>query len=162
MSDPADVDALRTDQKLSDPSFLQPAFRLKVEKLLVLMKGQGFRPLLWETIRSLERSRMLQARGVSKARGGYSMHCYGVAADIICLDHMWQCRRHHCKFFETLGKNAEDLGLVWGGNWDRDQRAGEEGENDLPHVQLIPLRLQDRIRGMTPAQVAAFVAGYTP
>lgn len=162
MSKPDKTDALRTEQKHSDLMLLKPVFRKKVRGVLDAMRGQGFKPLVWETYRSLERSRMLQARGVSKARGGYSMHCYGIAVDIICMDHMWQCRKHHCKFFETLGKNYEDQGITWGGNWDRDQRAGEDGENDLPHGQLVPAtpKAQDAIRAMTPEELDAFVANY--
>lgn len=151
MTNPASTDALRTDEKQSSITLLHPLFRVKIERVLAAMKGQGYKPVLWETYRTLERSRMLQARGVSKARGGYSMHCYGIAADIICMDHMWKCRKHHCQFFDALGKNYEDQGITWGGNWDRDQRAGEDGENDLPHGQLVPARpaIQDQVRKLS-------------
>lgn len=129
---------------------LVPAFREKLQSTLINLVGQGFSPRVHETYRSLERAKALVAAGRSKARGGMSMHCYGVAADVICGAHQWECRRHFCRFFETLGDCAEDNGLTWGGNWDRDVKPGEKGEDDRPHVQLPPLRLQNLVRA-TPA-----------
>lgn len=136
--------------RLSDTDLLVPAFRERLAGVLKALVGQGFRPVVHETMRSHERALEMVAKGRSKARGGLSMHCYGVAADVICGEHQWQCRKHHCRFFEALRDQAEDMGLTSGGNWDRDERAGEAGENDLPHVQLPPLRLQDKVRACAP------------
>lgn len=148
---------------ISDIDLLVPAFRERLEATLKALRGQGYKPKVHETLRSIERAKALVEQGKSKVRGGLSMHCYGVAADVICLNHGWQCRKHHCRFFETYGACAEDNGLTWGGNWDRDDRAGEDGENDLPHTQAIPAkpsRLQDKIRAMNADHVDAFVRSY--
>ena len=125
---------------------LVPAFREKLQSTLIHLVGQGFSPRVHETLRSRERAQALVLAGKSRARPGLSMHCFGVAADVICRDHQWDCRRHFCRFFQTLGDCAEDNGLTWGGNWDRDRKPGEKGEDDLPHVQLPELRHQDLIR----------------
>jgi hypothetical protein len=147
----------------SNVDLLVPAFREKLAATMKSLVGQGYKPRVHETLRSLERAKMLVATGKSKARGGLSMHCYGVAADVICMDHGWECRKNHCRFFETLGACAEDNGLTWGGNWDRDERAGEDGENDLPHVQAVPAkpsRFQDKIRAMNANHVDTFLRSY--
>lgn len=125
---------------------LVPAFREKLQSTLIALVGQGFSPRVHETLRSRERAAALVLAGKSKARGGLSMHCYGVAADVICGAHQWDCKRHFCRFFETLGDCAEDNGLTWGGNWDRDTKPGEKGEDDRPHVQLPELKHQGAIR----------------
>lgn len=125
-------------RRLSDLGLLVPSFRERVEAVLKAVRGQGYKPLVWETLRSRERAVELVLRGKSKAKGGLSMHCYGVAVDVVCLDHKWDCRRHHCGFFEALGVQAEDLGLTWGGRWPK--------LVDMPHLQVCPLRLQDKIR----------------
>jgi hypothetical protein len=69
------------------------------------------------------------------------MHLYGIAADVTCGDHQWDCRRHQCAFYEALGIQAEDMGLTWGGRWKR---------VDLPHIQCVPVRFQDRVRKCPP------------
>lgn len=143
--------------RVSDIALLVPAFRERLEMALRAQKGQGYAPVLWETRRSRERAAEMVAHGKSKARGGLSMHCYDIAADVICGAHQWSCRKHRCKFFEAWGANAEDAALTWGGNWDRDAMAGEDGENDLPHVQAVPLRFQDRVRAMPAEHLDAFV-----
>lgn len=141
----------------SDIDLLVPAFAERVRAVLLELRGQGFSPVLHETLRSKERAQKLVADGKSKARGGLSMHCYGCACDIICGAHGWKCRKAHCPFFEELGAAYERHGLVWGGNWDRDDRAGEDGENDLPHGQAIPLRLQNAVRNMDEADIPTFI-----
>ena len=116
---------------------LVPAFREKLQSTLIHLVGQGFSPRVHETLRSRERAQALVLAGKSRARGGLSMHCFGVAADVICRDHQWDCRRHFCRFFQTLGDCAEDNGLTWGGRWTF---------LDLPHVQLPALKDQALIR----------------
>lgn len=130
---------------VSDVARLVPAFRTRLQSALQALHGQGYRPVVHETWRSPERARALVASGKSSARGGLSMHCYGVAADVICGDHQWDCARHHCRFFETLGACAEDAGLTWGGRWTL--------LHDLPHVQGVPLSRQDAVRAAPDAGV---------
>jgi peptidoglycan L-alanyl-D-glutamate endopeptidase CwlK len=140
-----------SEPRLSDPGLLVPAFRERVEATIKALRGQGYSVILFETLRSKLRAQQLVAAGKSKAKGGLSMHCYGIAADVICGRHQWDCRRHHCRFFEDYGLQAEDMGLIWGGRW--------TSLVDLPHVQAVPLKLQDRVRAMPEGELDAFVRG---
>jgi hypothetical protein len=143
----------------SNVELLVPALRERLGSVLAALTARGFDPLVWETLRSKERALEMVAKGASKARGGLSMHCYGCACDVVCSKHMWSCRKHGCRFFQNLGELAEDAGLCWGGNWDRDDRAGEEGEHDLPHVQAVPAtaKHQNAIRRMKPELIDTYV-----
>jgi hypothetical protein len=129
----------------SDPETLVTAFRQRVEALLERLQALGHAPRLHETFRTPARAAQLVREGKSKSLGGKSMHCYGVAADIICANHRWSCATHGCGFYAALGREARALGLTWGGDWDSDP-ATKNGFNDLPHVQAVPLELQDDIR----------------
>ena len=119
---------------LSDTDLLVPAFAERLSASLRALRGQGYQPVVHETLRSFERAEALAKAG----RGTpLSMHCYGLAADVVCGDHHWDCRRHHWAFFDTMGACAEDVGLTWGGRWRRE---------DLPHIQAVPVRLQESVR----------------
>lgn len=133
----------------SDSALLVPAFWERLKPALVEVKGQGFNPVLHETLRSRERALKLVADGKSKAKGGLSMHCFGVAADVICGDHQWSCKANHCKFFETYGEIIESVGLTWGGRWPT--------MVDLPHCQAIPLNLQALVRTAKPEDINEMV-----
>lgn len=137
---------------------LVPAFRERVAGLVLRLQARGFKARAHETYRSPERARQLVAEGKSKSTGGLSMHCYGLAADIICADHKWACRASGCRFFAALGEEARVLGLVWGGDWDGDGDTKDQTFIDLPHVQAIPIGDQARVRAMPAEQVAAFAA----
>lgn len=62
---------------------------------------------------------------VTNARGGYSQHNWGIAADFFrnVKGHEWET-----PFFEIVGPMAEKLGLGWGGRWTDFQ--------DMPHLYL--------------------------
>lgn len=135
--------------RLSDAGLLVPAFWERLGPVLKSLRGQGYAPVLFETMRSQERALELVAKGRSKARGGLSMHCFGVAADVICGDHRWDCRRHHCAFFDTYGVAVEDAGLCWGGRW--------PSLIDLPHCQAVPVRLQDKVRKCAPEHLDTLI-----
>lgn len=125
-------------QRLNDLGLLLPIVEERARMAIKATRGQGFGLIVWETERSKERAQHLVATGKSKAKGGLSMHCYKCALDVVCETHKWDCRRHHCRFFETWGLNLEDVGMTWGGRW--------KGFPDMPHGQLPPVRLQDKIR----------------
>jgi len=147
---------------VSDVGLLVPAFRDRLRAVLIALRGQGYKPRVFETWRSPERAAALVDKGASKAKGGLSMHCYGCAADVICLDHGWDCHKAKpvCKFFSALCLAAQDEGLTSGANWDGDKLIGERGENDLPHIQGVPATraFQDAVRAAPgPAAVNALV-----
>ena len=62
---------------------------------------------------------------VTNARGGYSQHNWGIAADFFrnVKGHEWET-----PFFEIVGPMAEKLGLGWGGRW--------TDFVDMPHLYL--------------------------
>lgn len=123
-----------TRYRADDIALLLPTFRKLVEELLVLMRTDGFAPVLRDGMRTPAEAKATAARGVGIAD---SMHCYGIAADIICDEHGWDCARQGCHFFTALGEHAQAIGLTWGGSWPR---------KDLPHVQAVPVGLQTRVR----------------
>ncbi len=96
-----------------------------------------------ETIRSFKKQNELYAKGrsmpgaiVTKARGGFSDHHYGVGNDFIFpgadpyLEKLRKSGREGQKQFDTywedLGEIVEENGCVWGGRW--------KGLGDKPHV----------------------------
>lgn len=130
-------------------SLLYP-FRVNVVRVVDDMKALGFDPWVFETWRSGERADWLVAQN-RLASGRNSMHCYGLAADIICRERHWD----NPLFFEALGNVAKDRGLTWGGS--------DFGPNiyDGPHIQAIPVSLQPIVRGCeTERERYMFAAGY--
>ena len=51
-------------------------------------------------------------------------------------------------FWDALGQESKKLGLVWGGYWRM---------RDYPHVQGVPVSVQNRFRAMAPSQRAGYV-----
>jgi hypothetical protein len=141
--------------RVSSPAGLVPAFRAAVTALAERLRAAGYKPRLFETYRSPKRAQELVAAGKSRAKGGLSMHCYGMAADIICSVHLWSCAEHGCGFYEALGAEARKLGMTWGGDWDGDGVTREQREHDLPHVQAVPIDAQAAVRRAKPDELAA-------
>lgn len=131
--------------RADDVGLLLPAFRERVELLLQRMEGLSYHPIPRDTLRTPEQAAKNAAKGTGIKD---SMHCYGVAADIICDDHGWMCESRGCRFFQDLGTQAEALGLTWGGRWPR---------RDMPHVQGVKLADQNALRRLKPEERDAFV-----
>lgn len=146
-------------KRVNDPAELLPAFRDVVEQLLERMRREGYKPVLHETYRTPERSKQLVASGTSRV-AGLSMHCYRIAADVICGVHQWSCEEKGCGYYRRLGIEAARLGLTWGGNWDGDGITREQREHDLPHVQAVPLAVQQRVRRSTLPDLEELVSEY--
>lgn len=127
---------------VSDLDRLDPVFRERVAEILRRMRLDGHDPKVHETYRSPARAAMLAlvGRGTRK-----SMHCYGIAADIISESRKWS---PPAAFWMALGHHAGELGLTWGGTWRK---------RDLPHVQAVPIEDQAYIRTATPRGIAARV-----
>lgn len=140
--------------RISSPVSLVPPFRGAVATLMDRLGAAKFKPRLFETYRSPKRAQELVEAGVSRAKGGLSMHCFGMAADIICADHLWSCEKRACGFYEALGREAKALGMTWGGDWDGDGVTREQREHDLPHVQAVPIAAQAAVRRAKPTELA--------
>lgn len=120
--------------KYKVPTRLLPSVQSKADQLLKVMKKLGYDVTIYQGFRSIEEQNKLYAQGrtkpgaiVTNAKGGESLHNYGVAADIVFVrngrpswaeNHPWA----------TLGKEGEKLGFEWGGRWISFQ--------DRPHFQL--------------------------
>jgi hypothetical protein len=146
--------------RTSSPAGLVPPFREAVATLVQHLKAGGFKPHVHETYRSPKRAKELVDAGRSRARGGLSMHCYGMAADIICADHLWSCEARDCAFYEALGREARALGMTWGGDWDGDGVTREQREHDLPHVQAVPFEAQAAVRRGKPKELTELAERY--
>lgn len=145
---------------VNDLAELSAPFRAAVEQLLEQLRAAGYEPLVFETYRTPERARWLVAQGKSRAKDGQSMHCYRVAADIICAKHYWACEGCGCDYYTQLGIEAAKLGLTWGGDWDGDGVTREQHEHDLPHVQGVPTSAQDAVRHAATLEIDHIVAHY--
>jgi peptidoglycan L-alanyl-D-glutamate endopeptidase CwlK len=130
--------------RADDITKLLPAFQERLQELLDVMVAAGYQPLLFDGFREPAEAAKNAAKGVGTKD---SMHCLGIAADVIDAERGWK----HPEFFERLGKEAERIGLTWGGRWAR---------KDLCHVQAIPVSLQAKARRLKPAQLDDLVRQY--
>lgn len=75
-----------------------------------------------------EQDKLFDAGGVTKARGGYSNHNFGLAFDVTIFDEngpVWESPK-----YRMVGQIGKSLGLSWGGDW--------AGFVDEPHFELRP------------------------
>ena len=144
-----------------DISKLSPPFIYGARWLIHTIETRGLPFKVYETWRSAETQEKYFKRKVTKARAGQSPHNHGLAIDLVLDTDMIAVRRREWKgeMFpdawddETpeavdawcdLGKIAEDLGLVWGGNWIKKSAPQKRKTNgdlvvlgwDLPHIEL--------------------------
>lgn len=125
-----------TKYRTDDIEQLLPTWRAKVRELILRMGELGYVAVLHDGLRTEAEAKANAAKGVGIAD---SVHCYGLAADLICGLHGWQCHKNRCGFFEVLGREGEALGMVWGGRFSR---------VDLPHFQAIPVAWQKQLRAL--------------
>ena len=100
------------------------------------MRGEGYDPTIFETLRTNARQNWLAGFGrrYDDGRGiithavtvWSSWHGFGLAADVISAAHQWDASP---MFWAALGEAAARHGLVWGGSWRM---------KDLPHLQVGP------------------------
>lgn len=122
-----------------------------VAKLAVELKAacalEGVEFIFTQTLRDVEYQNELYAQGrtkpgkiVSNARGGYSMHNFGLAFDVVPVDGskqpVWDAKS---PLWARIGQIGQSLGLEWGGAW--------KSFKDLPHFQYV--------EGLTTAQLRA-------
>ena len=104
-----------------DMSLLHPRFAEKLQELEAQCSVRGLVLGFSTGYRSAAEQDALYAQGrtapgsiVTNARGGYSQHNWGIAADFFqnIVGHAYDEW-----FFDTVGPMAEALGLGWGGRW---------------------------------------------
>lgn len=131
--------------KEDDVNLLLPTFRQRVLALLVRMRVRGFDPIVFDTKRTAAEAAANAAKGTGIVN---SLHITGAAADIISASKGWS----DPAFFKALGEEARKLWLTWGGTFTK---------VDGPHVQAIPVSLENSYRTLTnDAARDAFVSRY--
>jgi peptidoglycan L-alanyl-D-glutamate endopeptidase CwlK len=106
---------------------VHPKLAEKAQRIIDLAKADGIELLVTQGLRTFaEQDALFKKRPkVTNARGGQSMHNYGLAVDFAVMVNgkiSWDE-----KLYKPIGKYADTVGLEWGGNW---------RFRDLPHVQL--------------------------
>jgi peptidoglycan L-alanyl-D-glutamate endopeptidase CwlK len=116
---------------------LKPEVRPLAERLILEAKEQGITIKVISGYRSYVEQDALYAQGrtkpgqkVTKARGGYSWHNFGLAFDVGVFSGDGKKYYGESEAYKTVGKIGESLGLEWGGSW--------ESFVDEPHFQYNP------------------------
>lgn len=143
-------------KRVADPTELLPPVRERVERLMAWLREDGYEPVLHETYRTPQRAAQLAGSGNGTAIPD-SMHCYRIAADIICARHKWGCKNHRCAFFDVLHAKALALGFTR-------VRLTEPKTGrkywDGPHVQAVPVAVQNRVRRAKPEEIEQLAREY--
>jgi hypothetical protein len=118
---------------------LHPVVAERGSQLLQRAAAEGLTLVVTQGIRSFEEQNTLYAKGrtkppigrqyiVTKAKGGYSWHNFGLAFDVVVLDSLgkedWDYRHPGWALAGALGRS---VGLEWGGDWPTFK--------DYPHFQ---------------------------
>lgn len=116
---------MSSEDKLSR---VHPVLAAKVRKLLELAAAEGHQLSIVQGLRTFAEQDALyrQRPRVTKAKGGQSMHNYGLAVDLAFVVNgkvSWDD-----KLYPDIGRWGAAAGLEWGGTW--------RTFKDLPHVQL--------------------------
>jgi LAS superfamily LD-carboxypeptidase LdcB len=112
-------------------SKVHPVLASKVNAIIYeIATKEGFTLRVTQGLRTFEEQNALfnKRPKVTNARGGQSMHNYGLACDFAFLvkgEISWDE-----KLYKNIGRWADQVGLEWGGLW---------RFRDLPHVQLKEL-----------------------
>lgn len=133
-----------------DLSLLNSYVKTLAEKFLEKCKAQGLDVIITQTLRTSLEQDELYAQGrtkpgkiVTNAKGGYSMHNYGLAFDIAIKKNgaiVWDDEALYSK----AGKIGESIGLEWGGSW--------RSFKDYPHFQWTNgLTIKDLLNGKRPS-----------
>ncbi len=115
------------------PKGLEPLVSRKANEVLRAMAIMGMPMRIMEGFRTVERQDALYEQGrtkpgiiVTNARGGESLHNYGVAVDMVFVKEGYNATEAQWK---TYGVVARSQGFEWGGDW--------TGFIDKPHIQLM-------------------------
>ena len=111
-----------TNRNIQRASTLDPHVQNTALCLLIETHYLGISTVITEGYRSFERQDKLYEQGrttpgriVTNARGGGSMHNYGMAFDIAFFHDMNTV--NHIGDWKTVSAIGKKLGLIWGGDW---------------------------------------------
>jgi peptidoglycan L-alanyl-D-glutamate endopeptidase CwlK len=130
-------------RKLED---LNPRTEQKARRFIETCEREGIDVIITSTLRDKESQDALYAQGrtapgpvVTKVKGGFSFHNYGVAFDFVPIvsgKAIW----NDGALWEKCGRIGEECGLEWGGRWTR--------MVDKPHFQdTTGLTIADYLAG---------------
>lgn len=118
---------------ITAPKTVHPIVEKKARLILAEMTQRGYHTTIFQGYRPIEEQNRLYAQGrttpgaiVTNAKGGQSLHNYGVAVDIVFVENgrpSWAA--HHP--WQLLGEIGKSYGFEWGGDWKSFQ--------DRPHFQ---------------------------
>jgi peptidoglycan LD-endopeptidase CwlK len=119
---------------MSNLNLLKPKVKALALELQKKSKAIGIDIIFTSTLRTKVEQDNLYARGrtepgkiVTNARGGESLHNYGVAFDVCPIIHgkaVW----NDATLFNKVGKIGKEIGLAWGGDFAKFP--------DKPHFQF--------------------------
>jgi len=134
-----------TDKKIAS---LHPSVQNQIKSFVLMAKNRFDIDLrVTDGFRSVEEQDKLYAKGrtakgsiVTKARGGYSNHNFGLAVDVVPMENgklNWETNQ-----WSLIGRIGESRGLEWGGRWkflDRPHFQNLRGRN-LKQLRALPKR----------------------
>ena len=131
---------------MANLNLLKPVVKDLALKLIDKSKAAGVDIIITQTLRTHAEQDALYAIGrtkpgsiVTKAKGGYSLHNWGVAFDF-CPVAGGKALWSNLALFKKVGKIGQELGLEWGGDW--------KEFVDLPHFQYcLGYTLEDFRKG---------------
>ncbi|WP_171661462.1 M15 family metallopeptidase [Geobacillus sp. BMUD] len=137
----------RADKKLVG---VHPIVATKARQLISQAYKEGINIIITQGFRSIEEQNELYAQGrtkpgkiVTKAKGGYSYHNFGLAFDFAVLNPDGSVNWNVDAKWKRVGQLGKSLGLEWGGDW--------EDFKDYPHFQYtFGLSLADLRAGKRP------------
>ncbi|HYP51986.1 MAG TPA: M15 family metallopeptidase [Pyrinomonadaceae bacterium] len=123
---------------------LDPAIRGRAEDFLAKSKAAGYDLRITQGLRTFEQQEELYKQGRTKpgqivtwARGGQSLHNFGLAFDV------FDEKKGYDLDWNKVGQLGKDAGLEWGGDW--------KGKPDRPHFQYMGgLTLEEIQKGKRP------------
>lgn len=132
---PIEVVGDRVDERSEKAiATLLPEVRPYARALIHRAAARGITIKITSGTRTYAEQDALYAKGnVTKARGGYSNHNFGIAFDVTMFNGatpVWESPA-----YKAVGAIGADLGLDWGGNW--------KSFKDEPHFQLRPAWARD-------------------
>jgi peptidoglycan LD-endopeptidase CwlK len=111
---------------------LQPLVERRANRVMERMEMLGHSMRIVDGYRSKERQDELYAQGrtsagniVTNAKGGESLHNFGVAVDCVFRREGYDAPK---ALWQTFGKIAKEEGFEWGGDW--------PNFKDYPHIQM--------------------------
>lgn len=121
---------------------VHPALASRIQALLDSLTQHGLQVEVVQGLRTFAEQDALFAQGrsrpgpvVTRARGGQSNHNYGLAVDLVPFNNGQPNWNAPLGVWTTIGREAEKLGLEWGGDWRKFV--------DKPHVQLPGLSVAE-------------------